>query len=138
MTGPRTRRALVVGASSEIGRAVAVRLEALGCEIHYHNRRPATGSGYAYHGSAAELAAAVDVLVVAVPGGPDSAGTVGAEVLDALGPDGAGEQHREREEGRGAEDVVLTVADHDHAPGRVERRERHLHILGDVFEWNWR
>ena len=71
-----------------IGRAVAVRLEALGCEIHYHNRRPATGSGYAYHGSAAELAVAVDVLVVAVPGGPDSAGTVGAEVLDALGPDG--------------------------------------------------
>ncbi|MFF0988490.1 2-hydroxyacid dehydrogenase [Kocuria nitroreducens] len=81
------RRVGVLGLG-RIGRAVAVRLEALGCEIHYHNRRPAPGTGYPYHGSAAELAAAVDVLVVAVPGGPDSAGTVDAGVLAALGPDG--------------------------------------------------
>jgi lactate dehydrogenase-like 2-hydroxyacid dehydrogenase len=38
------RRVGVLGLG-RIGRAVAVRLEALGCEIHYHNRRPATGSG---------------------------------------------------------------------------------------------
>lgn len=81
------RRVGILGLG-RIGRAVAVRLEALGCEIHYHNRRPAAGTDYAYHGSARELAGAVDALVVAVPGGPDSAGTVDAGVLDALGAEG--------------------------------------------------
>ncbi|MFI7581565.1 2-hydroxyacid dehydrogenase [Kocuria sp. M1N1S27] len=81
------RRVGILGLG-RIGRAVAGRLEALGCEIHYHNRRPAPGTGYTYQGSPAELAAAVDVLVVAVPGGPDSAGTVDAPVLAALGPEG--------------------------------------------------
>ena len=71
-----------------IGQAIARRLEAFGCEIHYHNRRPLDGSPYAYEPSARELAAAVDVLVVAAAGGPDSAGLVDAEVLENLGPAG--------------------------------------------------
>ena len=71
-----------------IGQAIAHRLEAFGCEIHYHNRRPIEGSAYAYQPSAAELAAAVDVLVVAAAGGPDSAGLVDARVLESLGPAG--------------------------------------------------
>ncbi|MFI7481800.1 2-hydroxyacid dehydrogenase [Kocuria sp. M1R5S2] len=81
------RRVGILGLG-RIGRAVAHRLEALGCEIHYHNRRPVPGTEHTYHGSVLELAAAVEVLVVAVPGGPDSAGTVDAAVLAALGPEG--------------------------------------------------
>ncbi len=71
-----------------IGSAVARRLEGFGCEIHYHNRRPVEGSGYAYHASVEELAQAVDVLVVAAAGGPASAGLVGEAALAGLGPEG--------------------------------------------------
>ncbi|NKX56803.1 2-hydroxyacid dehydrogenase [Arthrobacter mobilis] len=71
-----------------IGRAIAHRLEAFGCEIHYHNRRPVDGVPYGYRSSAGELAAAVDVLIVAAAGGPGSAGLVDARVLENLGPEG--------------------------------------------------
>ncbi|MFC7400849.1 2-hydroxyacid dehydrogenase [Citricoccus sp. GCM10030269] len=71
-----------------IGAAIAQRLEALGCTIHYHNRRERPESGFTYHSSVRELAQAVDVLVVAASGGPDSAGLVGEAELAALGPEG--------------------------------------------------
>ncbi|MEQ6900039.1 2-hydroxyacid dehydrogenase [Nocardioides sp. YIM 152588] len=71
-----------------IGQAVATRVEALGATVSYHNRRPAPGVPYAYQPSPVALAAAVDSLVVVVPGGAATEGLVGAEVLAALGPDG--------------------------------------------------
>ncbi|QSR25778.1 hydroxyacid dehydrogenase [Nocardioides aromaticivorans] len=71
-----------------IGRRIAGVLEALGCEISYHNRRRVPGVPYAYAGSPTELAAAVDNLVVVVPGGSATAALVDRDVLDALGPDG--------------------------------------------------
>ncbi|WP_323960097.1 2-hydroxyacid dehydrogenase [Arthrobacter sp. JZ12] len=71
-----------------IGKAIAARLEGFGCEIHYHNRRPVEGSPYTYQSSPAELASAVEVLVIAAAGGPESAGLVNADVLEKLGPDG--------------------------------------------------
>lgn len=71
-----------------IGKAIAKRLEAFGCEIHYHNRRPVEGSGYAYQASPTELAEAVDVLVIAAAGGPETANLVDAAVLAKLGPEG--------------------------------------------------
>ncbi|MBM7515638.1 2-hydroxyacid dehydrogenase [Nocardioides nitrophenolicus] len=71
-----------------IGRAVATRLEALGCEVSYHNRRQVPDVAYPYAASAVELAAAVDSLVVVVPGGAATDGLVDRAVLDALGPDG--------------------------------------------------
>ena len=70
-----------------IGQAIVDRLEAFGCEIHYHNRSQKPVD-YTYQPSAAALAEAVDVLVVAAAGGPESAGLVDAEVLSKLGPDG--------------------------------------------------
>lgn len=71
-----------------IGKAIAHRLEAFGCEIHYHNRRPVEGSGYTYKSSPAQLADAVDVLIIAAAGGPGTAGLVNAEVLAKLGSAG--------------------------------------------------
>lgn len=71
-----------------IGAAIAKRLEAFDCDIHYHNRSEISDSQYTYHPSAAALAEATDVLIVAAAGGPDSAGLVDAEVLEAIGPNG--------------------------------------------------
>lgn len=71
-----------------IGRRIAGLLEALGCEVGYHNRRPVPDVPYTYAASPAELAAAVDNLVVVVPGGSATAALVDRDVLDALGPGG--------------------------------------------------
>ncbi|WP_404287083.1 2-hydroxyacid dehydrogenase [Glutamicibacter arilaitensis] len=71
-----------------IGQAIASRLEAFGCEIHYHNRSEKTDTAYAYHRSAAELAEATDVLIIAAAGGPQSAHLVDANVLSSVGPQG--------------------------------------------------
>ncbi|MEB8337667.1 2-hydroxyacid dehydrogenase [Streptomyces endophyticus] len=71
-----------------IGRAIATRFAAMGCPISYHSRREVPGVDYAYAASPAELAASVDVLVVATSGGAATSGLVSREVLEALGPQG--------------------------------------------------
>ncbi|MFW0797180.1 2-hydroxyacid dehydrogenase [Gordonia sp. CPCC 205515] len=71
-----------------IGSAIAARLSAFGCSIAYHNRRVVDGSPYRYAASPAELAADVDVLVVAAAGGAGTRQLIDREVLDALGPNG--------------------------------------------------
>ncbi|SDS59833.1 2-hydroxyacid dehydrogenase [Actinoplanes derwentensis] len=69
-----------------IGLAIARRLDGFGCDISYHNRSP-RDVPYRYAPSPAALAADVDVLVVAVSGGPNTRHLVSAEVIDALGAD---------------------------------------------------
>jgi lactate dehydrogenase-like 2-hydroxyacid dehydrogenase len=71
-----------------IGKAVARRIEAFGLPVHYHNRNPAADVGYVWHDTLEGLAAAVDTLIVVVPGTPETRHTVNAGVLQALGPDG--------------------------------------------------
>jgi lactate dehydrogenase-like 2-hydroxyacid dehydrogenase len=71
-----------------IGSAIATRLSGFGCQISYHSLHEVPGSPYTFVGSPRELAAAVDLFVVAASGGPSSAGLVSREVLEALGPDG--------------------------------------------------
>lgn len=71
-----------------IGQAIATRLEAFGCEIHYHNRNQKTDTSYTYHHSAIDLAANTEVLIVAAAGGPQSAKLVDDQVLTAVGPAG--------------------------------------------------
>ena len=71
-----------------IGKAIARRAEAFGLEINYHTRNRQPDQPYRYHASLLEMAKAVDILLISVPGGPETRGIVDAEVLAALGPDG--------------------------------------------------
>ena len=71
-----------------IGSAIATRLTGFDCAIAYHNRREVPGSPYRYVPTPTELAGAVDVLVVATAGGPDTVRLVDRAVLEALGPQG--------------------------------------------------
>jgi lactate dehydrogenase-like 2-hydroxyacid dehydrogenase len=81
------RRVGILGLG-RIGRAIAHRLTAFDCELSYHSRHQVPDVPYAYAGSPAELAAGVDVLVVATSGGAATAGLVSESVLSALGPAG--------------------------------------------------
>jgi len=71
-----------------IGLSIARRLEAFGVSIAYHTRSPREGLPYAYHPTLVGLAAAVDTLIVIVPGTEATRHTVNAEVLVALGGNG--------------------------------------------------
>ena len=86
-TSLRERRVGILGLG-RIGRAIAQRLEGFGVSIAYHGRTPQADVAYAYHDSLLGLAKAVDVLIVASPGGPGTRGLVDAAVLAALGPEG--------------------------------------------------
>jgi lactate dehydrogenase-like 2-hydroxyacid dehydrogenase len=70
-----------------IGEAIAKRAMAMGMKIRYHNRRK-KDSPFPYDPDPATLAKNSDVLMVVTPGGAQTTGLVGAQVLDALGPEG--------------------------------------------------
>ncbi|TWD79991.1 lactate dehydrogenase-like 2-hydroxyacid dehydrogenase [Kribbella amoyensis] len=70
-----------------IGEAIAQRAEAFGISIAYHNRSR-KDVAYSYYPTLRELAEAVDILTIVVPGGGGTKHLVDAEVLRALGPDG--------------------------------------------------
>lgn len=71
-----------------IGGAIAHRLTAFGCQIAYHNRNQVPDSPFTYLSSPTELAAAVDVLIVAAAGGSGTRHLVDADTIAALGPQG--------------------------------------------------
>ncbi|WP_027015091.1 2-hydroxyacid dehydrogenase [Comamonas composti] len=81
------KRLGILGMGS-IGRKIAQRALGFEMQIAYHNRRPRADVAHAYFGSLMELAAWADFLVVALPGGAATRHLVGAQVLDALGPQG--------------------------------------------------
>lgn len=85
-TSLRGRRVGILGLG-DIGKAVARRLEGFAVDIAYCGRKP-QDVPYAYYPTPVELAAAVDVLIVLIPGGAATRHTVNAQVLEALGPDG--------------------------------------------------
>ncbi len=70
-----------------IGAAIAQRALAFGMKIRYHNRSKKKVP-YAYDADVVSLAKNSDVLLVATPGGAETAKIVNATVLDALGPEG--------------------------------------------------
>lgn len=85
-----TGKRLGILGMGRIGQAIARRCHyGFDMTVHYCSRTPKEAvMETSWHKSAAELAAAVDVLVVAVPGGAETRHLVDTEVLKALGPDG--------------------------------------------------
>jgi len=83
----RNRTVGIVGMGA-IGQAIARRLDAFGVPVVYHTRRPRRDVGYLHCPNLIEMARAVDILLVIVPGGPSTQNLINAEVLEALGPDG--------------------------------------------------
>lgn len=72
-----------------VGQAIAKRAN-LGFDmpVSYHSRTPREEVPYTWHDSPLHLAAAVDILVVATPGGANTRHLVDANVLEALGVEG--------------------------------------------------
>jgi lactate dehydrogenase-like 2-hydroxyacid dehydrogenase len=83
----RNRTVGLVG-MGRIGKAIARRLDGMSVPVVYHTRRPAADVAYRHYPSLIEMARAVDVLLVIVPGGAETRNLIGAEVLAALGSDG--------------------------------------------------
>ena len=71
-----------------IGKLIARKAEAFGCEVAYHGRQQQDDQPYRYYAELVELAAASDYLVVICPGGAATEKLVDRAVLDALGPEG--------------------------------------------------
>ena len=88
LTASLRGRTLGIFGLGRIGKAIARRAEGFGLDIIYHSRRKAADVPYAYCGSLLELAKACDILMLVVPGGPETRNAVNADVLAALGPDG--------------------------------------------------
>ena len=72
-----------------IGQAIAKRAVAMGMTIAYHTPRPKPGLPYRFYPDLAAMAADVEYLVVAVPGGPATRHLVDARIIAALGPKGS-------------------------------------------------
>lgn len=83
----RGKRVGIVG-YGRIGKAIAARLKAFGVTLAYHNRRPDAEADIPYVDRLVELAARVDILVSALPGGASTRHIFNAEIFEALGPDG--------------------------------------------------
>jgi lactate dehydrogenase-like 2-hydroxyacid dehydrogenase len=71
-----------------IGRAIAKRAAAFDMRISYTGREPNADVSYTFYKTAIALAAEVDYLVVAVPGGDDTKNLIDARLLEALGSKG--------------------------------------------------
>lgn len=71
-----------------IGRVIANRLTAFDMDIHYTSRSEKETPGWTYHADPVSLAKAVDYLIVALVGGPETENMVSKEVLEALGSRG--------------------------------------------------
>ena len=86
--GMAGKRLGVIGLGN-IGASIARRAAGgFDMEIGYHNRRPLDDSPHRYFLSIHALAEWADYLVVATPGGTNTARLVNADILRALGPDG--------------------------------------------------
>jgi lactate dehydrogenase-like 2-hydroxyacid dehydrogenase len=83
----RNRTVGLVG-MGRIGKAIARRLDAMSVPVVYHARRRAADVAHRHYPNLIEMARAVDVLLVIVPGGAETKNLIGRDVLEALGPNG--------------------------------------------------
>ncbi|CAI9120149.1 2-hydroxyacid dehydrogenase [Brytella acorum] len=72
----------------QIGSIIAERADALRMAVAYYARHRKDGVSYPYFDSIVALADHVDVLILAVPGTPETRNMVNRAVIDALGPNG--------------------------------------------------
>jgi lactate dehydrogenase-like 2-hydroxyacid dehydrogenase len=87
---PATLRDRTVGIAGlgRIGLAIARRLDAMKVPVVYHTRRERPGVPYRHYPELRAMAEAVDILLIVLPGTPETRGAVDADVLRALGPNG--------------------------------------------------
>ncbi|CAH1690976.1 D-3-phosphoglycerate dehydrogenase [Hyphomicrobiales bacterium] len=71
-----------------IGAAVARRAAGFDMDVAYFSRSRKSDSLLPFYSDITELAAFSDVLVLCLPGGPETDGIIGLEALRALGPEG--------------------------------------------------
>ena len=81
-------RAGIIGLG-RIGKEIASRLIPMKVDVSYHGRTEQADSPYTYYGDLTEMAQNVDWIICITPGGAGTRHIVNAEVLAALGPDGA-------------------------------------------------
>jgi hydroxypyruvate reductase len=81
------RRLGIVGLG-RIGRRVAELAEAFGMEIRYGGPRRKDDVAWRYYDDLVALARDVDVLMLTCKGGAETAGLIGRDVIEAIGPDG--------------------------------------------------
>ncbi|NWK79965.1 2-hydroxyacid dehydrogenase [Aquitalea sp. LB_tupeE] len=81
------KRCGIVGLGN-IGRAIARRAEAFDMAVCYYGPSQKADVAYPYFADLTTMAAAVDVLVLALPGGVSTRHVVDGRVMDALGADG--------------------------------------------------
>ena len=71
-----------------IGKAIAKRAEGFGMKIVYHGRSKQAGVSYDYFADVKEMAKAVKILLLIMPGGKATEKMINADVLAALGKKG--------------------------------------------------
>ncbi|MFK7997062.1 MAG: 2-hydroxyacid dehydrogenase [Granulosicoccus sp.] len=71
-----------------IGRAIADRLQNFDMKLHYFSRTEKQTPDWHYHSDVLSLASAVNIMIIAVSGGPDTTKIISRDVLLALGGDG--------------------------------------------------
>ncbi len=81
-------RSVGIAGMGRIGKVIARRLEGFDVPISVYGRRKQPDLAYPFYSDLRELAAAVDTLIVVLPGGPQTVNVVDAQVLEALGPNG--------------------------------------------------
>ena len=69
-----------------IGKTIAKLCQAFNMEVVYHGRHEQEHQPYPYYADLAEMARAVDWLVVIAPGTEETRGIVSRQVMEALGP----------------------------------------------------
>jgi hydroxypyruvate reductase len=71
-----------------IGAAIARRCAAFDMDVVYYGRREKKGAAYPYYADLHAMAREVDYLILACPGGAETAGLIDATVMEALGAEG--------------------------------------------------
>lgn len=81
-------RKIGIAGLGRIGAAIGRRIAAMDLEISYYGRNRKPDVDWDYYDDIVDMAKAVDVLIVVVPGGADTENLVDEHALAALGPNG--------------------------------------------------